>query len=719
MSLIIASNKPNENSVGGVDDSIFKPYSFRNDMSSTISLPKNAQIALQSAKVNIDSSIILDEGNKFFYFYFGQGVRPPTSTFNTLRDMDDSSAYPIKILFNSENNGKVAANTLDFAEKLEEALNLYVAHPQLTNRITVSQKFGVTGNFEGYDIIYGAGLTPQNSGAAAYTPTRYVPPDGTAVATLQYNQRYGADGLPRLLGQAGIIAPALWTYAAGVFEITALRARTQITTFNVPPIVNIAGECKYNVTNAIGRDATETAKFFVGLSRSSVHNSRRTRINPTYYIPTSSRQNVRWLQSYVDICCWVDNQTVPGGGGYRVDGQLNLSNCVVNSLLTGANAYTESHKFHPKFSTYAYWTLGAGQTDFAAPVSVYANLPDGTAFQDIVFRVNGESLSVHLISAGATEYKLYSNLDTNIAANNLKPLTQDCWSLFPIMGLNNDILIGAEQTKSIEITNYTGANSNYATLMTNGKSGARNGDIGWVNGVNRNGADEFALVNGGGWVFPDAPGGYMAWEQRCLAENEAWRVIELMSRDFINRGSFIYTDIGAPRNGLNLVKYGTVSGAVPNTAYDLQKPVLILAQSDSYSPTQGAGMGELLGFSGQPIVNSVVDNIVNFKMSSISVPLYVSTKSMFVRINNLTQTSTNMRAGQISKIVGHLPRFVQDRVNSSGPLYLEPTNLIYLDLNNPEELRINSLDISICYVDEKEADSLIGTTILCFHVKQK
>ena len=78
-----------------------------------------------------------------------------------------------------------------------------------------------------------------------------------------------------------------------------------------------------------------------------------------------------------------------------------------------------------------------------------------------------------------------------------------------------------------------------------------------------------------------------------------------------------------------------------------------------------------------------------------------------------------MRAGQISKIVGHLPRFVQDRVNAAGPLYLEPTNLIYLDLNNSEELKINSLDISLCYVDEKLADSLIGTTIVVFHVREK
>tara|TARA_R110000822_G_scaffold48666_3_gene127917 strand:+ start:1402 stop:3588 length:2187 start_codon:yes stop_codon:yes gene_type:complete len=727
MSLIIVSNTRNENDIGGVDDSIHKPYSFRNDMSSTITIPKNSQIALQSAKVNIDSSIILEDGNKFFYVYFGQGIRPPSTTFNTLDGIMESSSYPIKVLLNSQNNGKIAANPLEFASKIEDALNLYITHPQLTNRLIVTQKFNGVGQFDGYDFTFGAGITAQNAGAPNYLPTSYIPPDATATACHRVAERYTALGLVAPT-RAQAQFPPVWTYAAGVFEVTQLRARTQFTTFNVPPIVNKLGQVDYDVSNAFGNDSTETARFMVGLSRSSVRKPGGQTINPDYYEWSASTNAISWIKAYADIACWVDRQTLAGAGaGFRVDGQLNLSQAVVHSLLP-AGRFTTSHKMNPKWTNFQYWTLTAAQTDFPAAVNIYADLGpqhrvpngDATRLNKIIFRVNGENISVHLESVGRVEYLLYQNSPLTAAIDQLKPLSQDCWNLYPIMGINNSGLIGGELTKSIEITNYTGANSNYATLMTNGKSGARNGSIGWVNGVNPfTGADEFNIVNGGGWLFPDAPGGYYGWEQRCCADNQSWRVLDLMSRPFIDRGSLVYTDLAAPRLGLNPVKYNGTSGVAPNVIYNNAAPVLITSHSDIYTPTDGAGMGELLGFSGLPIVNGIANNVVDFIISSTSIPLYVSTKSMFVRIENLTQTSTNMRAGQISKIVGHLPRFVQDRVNSAGPLYLEPTNLIYLDLNNAQELKINSLDVSLCYVDEKQADSLIGTSILVFHLREK
>ena len=53
MSLVIASNQDSDKTTTTTSQSIFKPYSFRNALSSTMSLPKNAQIALKSAKFNL------------------------------------------------------------------------------------------------------------------------------------------------------------------------------------------------------------------------------------------------------------------------------------------------------------------------------------------------------------------------------------------------------------------------------------------------------------------------------------------------------------------------------------------------------------------------------------------------------------------------------------------------------------------------------------------
>ena len=749
MSLIIASNQPNENDTGGRDSSIFKPYSFRNDMSSTITLPKNSQIALQSAKINIDGSIIVDEGNKFFYVYFGQGIQPPTTPFNLLDDMEQSSAYPIKVYFSPDNKGKIASNPAEFAVKIQEALNHYIAHPQLTNRVVVSQKFGGTGLFEGYDFTFGSAITAQNGGAPNYEPTSFIPQTNTATATYWRRQRYGADGKPQKV-PANAIDPPVWTYAAapalGTFEITQLRQRTQFVTFNVPPLVNKLGVCAFDIADAIGRDATETAKFVVGLSKSSVSKLAATQsINPEGYYSVVSSNAVSWLPAHFNYCCWVDNQSVaaPIAGGYRVDGQLNLSQSVVDSADVGPQRWRESYRFLPRFKTFEYWNLGASQSDFDAPVDIYSNIgpqhrvptADNTKIIFIEFRVDGEVVEVYIKSAGlagdgsnGVYYKLYGHDDTTRATLQLKPVSQDAWSLYPVMGLNNNRLIGAEQTKSIDIIHWSGANSNYASVMTgaagvgDNENGRRNGNIGWVQGIDRTtGASDFNTIIGGGWLFPEEPGGYMSWNQRCEAEGQSWRIHDLTNRPFMDRGNVIYTDATAPRLGLNPVKYGTISGAVPALGYDLQKPVLILQDSRRYSPSEGAGFQQLFGFQGNPIVDGFKLDAgnINFEVVSTSIPQYISTKSIFVRVNNLTQSATNMRAGQISKIVGHLPRFVQDRQNAAGPLYLEPTNLIYLDLKNSEELKINSLDISLCYVDEKLADSLIGTTIVVFHVREK
>ena len=54
MSLIICRNRPNEQVVVGENSSVYEPYSFRNQLTSNIEIPANAQIALQSVKCNMD-----------------------------------------------------------------------------------------------------------------------------------------------------------------------------------------------------------------------------------------------------------------------------------------------------------------------------------------------------------------------------------------------------------------------------------------------------------------------------------------------------------------------------------------------------------------------------------------------------------------------------------------------------------------------------------------
>ena len=90
---------------------------------------------------------------------------------------------------------------------------------------------------------------------------------------------------------------------------------------------------------------------------------------------------------------------------------------------------------------------------------------------------------------------------------------------------------------------------------------------------------------------------------------------------------------------------------------------------------------------------------------------------MFVKLENFTQQSVNALTGNQSTIIGHVPRY--EGQTTVGRIYHEPSTLVYLDLNNSEELTVNSFDISMVHSNEQYATSLVGQTIVTLHFRQK
>ena len=72
MSLVVCSNQDNDSSTERLKNGLNQPYSFKNQLTSTYNIPKNAQVALQSCKVNIDGRIAVNKDNSIFYQYFGK-----------------------------------------------------------------------------------------------------------------------------------------------------------------------------------------------------------------------------------------------------------------------------------------------------------------------------------------------------------------------------------------------------------------------------------------------------------------------------------------------------------------------------------------------------------------------------------------------------------------------------------------------------------------------
>ena len=117
-----------------------------------------------------------------------------------------------------------------------------------------------------------------------------------------------------------------------------------------------------------------------------------------------------------------------------------------------------------------------------------------------------------------------------------------------------------------------------------------------------------------------------------------------------------------------------------------------------------------------PWVNAGLSGaIMKNTLDSTNVPVSTTTKSIFVRLENFAQTSVNAGNGNKSSIIAHIPS-LDDR---EGKLFYEPNNLMYLDLKNTNELKVNSFDISFVYADESYCKNLIGTSIVMLHIREK
>tara|TARA_R110000803_G_scaffold29424_1_gene67127 strand:- start:216 stop:926 length:711 start_codon:yes stop_codon:yes gene_type:complete len=176
-----------------------------------------------------------------------------------------------------------------------------------------------------------------------------------------------------------------------------------------------------------------------------------------------------------------------------------------------------------------------------------------------------------------------------------------------------------------------------------------------------------------------------------------------------------YSDIGVGYNQKGLNASGTLDSKV----------VLLVRENDLYNGsgtefTKGANAGDILGFGVNAIIDSTfyttpVSNLIT-NIKSSDVPYTVSKGTVFVRLGGLTQTSANMSKSANSKIIYHLPRF-DNAGNESGALYFSPPERVYINLNNPDELVINSLDIALVKGNEELAQNITGKTVCCLHIK--
>lgn len=706
MSLIICKNNPDEDVNVGEEDNINKPYSFRNAMTSNVTIPKNAQVALQSVKVNMDGLIVVGDERKIFYNYYGPEIIP---TGTAMPSLQDSPNYPMKIpIF--QGSVKKSVGVGELSDDIQTSVNNMLSEPSLKNRFTAVVKSSGVGAFEGFSFTFDEDITGAKAG---FGPQNVIPPAN--VPGQQTGVLENRDTSKRLYQLTNNTDPGSeepqWSYNVGVFN-TATTAnpngniafRTRSIIGNVPPLHSKGGIYKVDFSGCLNAgggaapvgDPDGYAKFIIGLSRGSraitynaageVVRVRNARIKPPYYAFGNGSYSNSWMSSFNDYGIAYDwtNSSNAGLAGLNVQDRLVVFHTVMNRTdLRGAAGRRPENLRLIKQQRFQYGDgTGVGGVDTGTdplivasagfdPVTGYNLTTNPLGLDEVKFKLEGQQVTIIVRNSGtATDYNLVTYDATRGKARNLKCVNQSCQALLPTLQINNRF--AASPLQQLEITQFDGCSGNFSNYNFLSDDDSKN--------------DFF---------------------NKAYSADPSQTII---TRDLDERP---FNDYGVtPATPVTFTYPGLTAGD-----YTFREHILCVKPGNVYGgqlniATRGANTSNYLGF---PSVSSV--KLANGTIDSFSPPVLTSSKSIFVRLENFGQESINSYQGLRSKIIAHLPRF--DGVNSVGPLYLEPNNMIYLDLKNSAPLKINSFDISLCYADETLAESLVGTTIVVLHIREK
>ena len=425
------------------------------------------------------------------------------------------------------------------------------------------------------------------------------------------------------------------------------------------PISQQSGECIFDIKNCNVADS----EWMVGLSR--INQPRDTAVGdfayrPDYFAPPAAanlREGV-----FVNGQLWYSDISVVRHGT-----ELRVYQAGSRTAIAGGSAnYVNEVTYY-----------GAHNANFNAQYDIGTN---GSNYEKVKFVLKNEELQIFLIDDKAAEVLLcdYTTLRAAGAIKNecLNPVNAAKWAMYPVCALAS---IGgtAAVGKSItldSVEHYT-AYPKY---------------------------DETKYFNYDWW----------GWSQQY---NQTVFCRELELRDW-NNFSRTTTNHGVAAIGLLAPK--GISGT-SNVLTDYSS-IIITARSDGYGRvnTELCNTQSTLGFVGDPVSRPNDSTPLISTNTSSSIPKLISNISLFIRLNNFTQTSVNARKGTTSKIVAHLPRF-DNSGNETGGLYFEPHEKTYLSLGNTEEILINSFDVDFVYENETLCTALTAKSVVVFHIRQK
>ncbi len=130
MSLVITSNDKSSRPNTAMT---FKPYSYQNNLINTMKIPPNSEIALHSAKIQKEGTILVDKFNNQFFHYFGPPLGTaarPDFTYGTSLPMWGMAGDPQVFI---DEGQRREFNTDDYANSIQDGMDAAAYHPSFVN----------------------------------------------------------------------------------------------------------------------------------------------------------------------------------------------------------------------------------------------------------------------------------------------------------------------------------------------------------------------------------------------------------------------------------------------------------------------------------------------------------------------------------------------------------------------------------------------------------
>jgi hypothetical protein len=674
MSLVVCSNNKDETNLYDRNSLDQAPYRFRNHLTNPVILPPNSEVAVQSVKINKDS-LIQTSPSDIWFQYFGE--RLDTSADPNKVDRSTSNPIMCSLLDLNRETKPLYLNLTDYIQRLTDGMRRGMPHPDIDMTTTDGVASGTfaevvrTGGHSSaeFNNIRMNFAMLSSAGNGVYDPDS---PGDIGLASTDWKFLTDAYSQARTMSVVLDAGDNNKMKVSCTADSIAGGGNNNVCWLNRNPVSHLGGVFEIDLTGLHSGGANAESiniPFAIGLSRGTGNE-----FGQVAYLDRTAGDLSKNPHFYDFV---VYGEQIRAGGEFFLRVGHSVLNPLEDTRETARPISMEEIIYYDNndgsaFSGLTPWRAG----DVVQAGTEGYNLSRNWAkFDRLRFIIDGEEVRVEMESSqgGANGAVVadtpviltsYTEATENLSGqpiNYPKPAGQTCWNLYP------KVMI-AGNGRSITIDKYDGRAMTYQGTST------------------------------------DADSVDSSWYVRMVKEGDIRLCMELDTRYM-----YLMTDAD---NDYRPVPADDSDAFMENYHY-----VVILGNGEPhYTDTSRANLQARLGHSRAVLTGTTGATQV---YNSDLIPNLMDRSSLFIRLDNFTQTTFNSGTGRPSKILYQVPRFDSSNRETGLALYYEPHQRTYIKLNNTDEIALNEIHLSLCDNLERLADrGITGKTIVCLHFKQ-